>query len=401
MNLLQINVTANWGSHGKIAEAIGRLALEEGWNSMIAYGRGTPCSHSSLIRIGNDFDMTIHGIGTRFFDLNGLLSKNVTKRFIEEISSYKPDIIHLHNIHGYYLNYPILFNWIKKINVPVIWTLHDCWPWTGHCAYYTYERCNKWENFCHNCPGLNNYPVSYWDRTKRNFTQKKKSFLNVPNMTLVPVSNWLNDNVKKSFLGGYKSKIIHNGIDLEQFHPIESKEKIRNKFNLKNKILLLGVASNWEKRKGLEEFIKLRKLLSYDYQIILVGLSKSQISGLPEGIIGISRTNNIEELVELYSAADIYLNPTLEDNFPTTNLEALACGTPIITYNTGGSPEAVNKDTGLVVEYKDIKAFAAGIFKIKDNNMLSSELCRERAVRLFDANKVFYKYIDLYKEVLN
>ena len=401
MNLLQINVTANWGSHGKIAEAIGQLAMDEGWQSLIAYGRGNPASQSQLLRIGNNMDMRIHGVATRLFDLHGRMSHHVTNKFIKNVSEYNPDIIHLHNIHGYYLNYSLLFDWLKSIDKPVIWTLHDCWPWTGHCAYYTYSECDKWKTGCGNCEGLSNYPASFKDGSKSNYELKKKSFNGLSNLTLVPVSNWLNHDIQNSFLKNYNSQVIHNGIDVNLFRPVSAESSVKRQYGLQDKSILLGVASVWEQRKGLEEFIKLRHLLPYDYHIILVGLTERQIKELPSGMTGINRTNNIEELVALYSAADIFLNPTLEDNFPTTNLEALACGTPVITYNTGGSPEAVDADTGIVVDYKDINGFAECIRKVKEGSLFSKELCRNRAVAFFDKDKAFKKYIDLYKTVLN
>lgn len=399
MKLLQINVTGNWGSHGKIAEAIGNLAISQGWESAIAFARNSNPSNSQLIRIGSDRDIKIHGLTTRLFDRHGLDSSKATREFIRIASDYNPDIIHLHNIHGYYLNYPILFNWLKEIKKPVIWTLHDCWPWTGHCAYYTYNRCEKWKSGCSKCPGLDSYPKSFYDGSKRNFAKKKEAFTGIDNLVLVPVSNWLANDLKESFLKDYPIEVIHNGIDLQKFKPSSNKDIIA-KLGLEGKRILLGVASVWEKRKGLEEFIKLREILPANYQIVLVGLSVQQLTNLPKGIIGIKRTNNQEELVQLYSASDVFVNPTLEDNFPTTNLEALACGTPVITYKTGGSPEAIEDNTGLVVPYQDIKGLKEAIVKTCESNLFSADKCRERAELLFDQDKSFAKYMDLYGEVL-
>lgn len=399
--LLQINVSANWGSHGKIAEAIGKLAINNNWESLIAYGRQSSDSLSKLLRIGNDWDVIMHGFATRVFDVNGLMSKHATLKFLKQVSEFKPDVIHLHNIHGYYLNYPILFDWLKTINVPVIWTLHDCWPWTGHCAYYTYSGCSKWQKRCYGCNNLECYPKSYWDGSKRNYELKKKSFLGLRSLTLIPVSYWLESNIKKSFLRNYPIEVIHNGIDVDIFKPMEDCGKVKDKYKIGNKKLLVGVANIWEKRKGLDEFIRLRRLLPEYYHIFLVGLTSSQINKLPSGITGILRTNDAKELAEIYSAADLYLNLTLEDNFPTTNLEALACGTPIVTYNTGGSPEAVDEKTGMIIDYRDIYGFAKGVIYSIENNMFKSNECRERAVRLFDKDKTFLSYFNLYNKVLS
>lgn len=393
--LLQINVTANWGSTGRIAEDIGNLVIENGWDSWIAYGRGNPQSRSKLIRIGNDCDMKIHAIESRLFDNHGLASKSVTKNFISEIEKINPDIIHLHNIHGYYLNYPILFDYLKKWGGPVVWTLHDCWPFTGHCAYYDFIGCDKWKSQCGKCQLLNQYPRSLFiDRSYKNFKFKKETFRGLKNLTLVPVSDWLNHQLSESFMSEYNSVTIHNGIDIDVFKP---KNIIKNNSDKK---IILGVASVWDRRKGLDEFIKLRKILPHEYLIILVGLTLDQISSLPEGITGIRRTDGIDEMVNLYNMADVFVNPTLEDNFPTTNLEALACGIPVITYNTGGSPEAIDKDTGCVVEYRNINQLSEVIQNVCEEHSFSKESCRMRAVSMYDKKNAYEKYIQLYKSVL-
>lgn len=393
--LLQINVTANWGSTGKIAEDIGKLAIAAGWESWIAYGRGNPKSSSNLIRIGNDWDMRLHAIESRIFDNHGLASRQTTKKFIERIEEISPDIIHLHNIHGYYLNYPLLFEFLKKWGAPVVWTLHDCWPFTGHCAYYDYAKCDRWLKECHDCPQLKSYPASMlMDRSRKNYRDKKKSFLNHPNMTFVPVSDWLRVELSKSFLHDYPAITIHNGIDTDIFHPVEQKKTDSDKH------VILGVASVWDKRKGLEEFVRLRTKLSEDYLIILIGLSNDQISTLPDGITGIRRTENVEQLVALYNMADVFVNPTLEDNFPTTNLEALACGTPVITYKTGGSPEAIDKTTGFVADYQNIEALADKVVEVCTQSPFLSSSCRQRALNLYNKNEVFKQYIQLYNQLL-
>lgn len=392
MKLLQVNVTANWGSTGKIAEQIGRLAIEKGWESYIAYGRGEPDSDSQLLRIGSDLDMRLHGVETRILDNHGLASRKSTRTFIETIQQIAPDIIHLHNIHGYFLNYPLLFDFLKKWGGPVVWTLHDCWPFTGHCAYYDYAACNRWESACHNCPQLRAYPASFLcDRSARNFEDKRKSFLECQNLTLVPVSEWLKKELNRSFLAGYRAITIHNGVDLNVFKP---------SLGAKESKMILGVASVWEQRKGLSEFISLRALLPIDYKIVLVGLTKKQIKSLPEGIQGISRTENVGELVNLYSKATVFVNPTLEDNFPTTNLEALACGTPVITYRTGGSPEAVDALTGIVVEKGNIKDLTDAIKKICNSSDYHREICRRRTETMFDRTICFSRYLELYKTLL-
>lgn len=393
--LLQINVTANWGSTGKIAEDIGKLAIEAGWESWIAYGRGEPVSKSNLIRIGNDWDMKLHAIQSRLLDNHGLASEKVTKDFISQIKKIKPDLIHLHNIHGYYLNYPLLFDFLKEYGAPIVWTLHDCWPFTGHCAYYDFAKCDRWQTECHDCPQLRSYPASLWhDRSKNNFRQKKKSFLGIENLTFVPVSDWLRKELSKSFLSHYPAVTIHNGIDLTVFTPSDTLVKDRSEK------VILGVASVWDRRKGLDEFVKLRKLLPNNYTIILVGLSQNQIATLPQGITGIRRTENVRQLTDLYSMADVFVNPTLEDNFPTTNLEALACGTPVITYDTGGSPEAIDEQTGIIVPYQNVDVLADKIRHICESASYNGFQCRQRAQMHYDKQIVFKEYITLYNNLV-
>lgn len=392
--LLQVNVTANWGSTGKIAELIGQKAIEAAWESWIAYGRGKPQSRSKLIRIGNDLDMRLHGVQSRLLDNHGLASKQATKDFIEKVKEIKPDIIHLHNIHGYYLNYKILFDYLKEWGGPVVWTLHDCWPFTGHCAYYDYAKCDKWKIQCHDCPQLKSYPSSVWrDRSQLNYIDKKSSFLGMPDLTLVPVSDWLKGEVGNSFLNDYPAQTIHNGIDINVFRPKLVKKE-------EGQFVILGVASVWDQRKGLDQFLEIRKHLPDNYHIVLVGLNQQQISSLPQGITGIRRTDNVEQLVDLYNMADVYANPTLEDNFPTTNIEALASGTPVLTYNTGGSPEAIDCQTGAIVPYANPEAMAKSIVDVCEQKSINRLNCRDRAVRLFDSANVYPQYINLYNSLL-
>lgn len=388
--LLQINVTANQGSTGKIAEQIGKIAIEHGWESWIAYGRGTPKSTSNLIRIGNDIDKRMHALGTRIFDNQGLLSKRATVHLIEQIKKINPDIIHLHNIHGYYINYPVLFHYLKLWGGPVVWTLHDCWPITGHCVYFMMNGCEKWKTGCNHCPSKIYYPGSYLlDNSENNYKLKKGIFSAIEsNLTLVPVSEFVGDYLKDSFLKNAEVEVIHNGVDTSIFKPYaEPKDK-----------LILGVANIWEPRKGYDDFVKLRRLLDEDYKILLVGLKEKQISKLPAGIQGISRTNNQIELAKLYSKSLALVNPTYEDNLPTVNIEAIACGTPVITYKTGGAPETIDSKTGVVLEQGDIKGIANSIAII---SQLKSEDCRERALTEFNMDIQYREYLNLYNSLLN
>lgn len=405
MKLLQINVTANSGSTGRIAEDIGLLALTNGWDSYIAYGRTNNDSKNIVIQIGNKFDIRFHGLLTRVFDNHslGLSSKKDTKNLIKEIDKIKPDIIHLHNIHGYYINSEILFEYISKLNIPIVWTFHDCWNFTGHCAHFDYIGCDKWKTGCYSCQLKNSYPASYlFDRSKKNYIEKKEMFNSIKNLTIVPVSNWLGDLVKDSFLSSNNIKVIHNGIDINTFKPSTNIQETKNKFGLKDKFIVLGLSSVWNKSKGLDDFIKLSSMVDAKTKLILVGLNKKQIDNLPKNIIGIKRTENINQLVDIYSMTDLYLNLTYNDTFPTTNLEALACGTPILTYKTGGSVEAVSYDTGFIVEKGDLNSVINIINEVKMKGKGHySEKCRNRAVNCFNKDDRFMDYIELYMNILD
>ena len=342
MKILEINTEATMASPGRIACELGRVFEEKGHEVVIAYGRGESPKDLKSIKIGTDLDVKIHGIKTRIFDNVGFNSKKATIDFLEKVKEYDPDVIHLHNLHGYYINIEILFNYLKEANKKVIWTLHDCWAFTGHCAYFDYIGCEKWKKRCYNCPQKNSYPSSkIFDNSESNYQKKKKLFTGIKDLTIVTPSKWLAGLVKESFLGEYRIKVINNGIDTEIFKPTAS--NFRKEYNIGNKKVILGVANIWTERKGYKYFEKLAKELdSNKNQIVLVGkMNKNQIKSMPKEIIWIKQTNNAKELAKIYTAADIFFNPTLEDNYPTVNLESLACGTPIITFNSGGSPEVI------------------------------------------------------------
>lgn len=402
MKIFQISSEVNSGSVGRIAEQIGEQVIQQGWDSYIAYARDNQPSKSKIIKIGNKFDLLKHGLLTRITDRHGFGSKKATKELIGQIEKIKPDIIQLQHLHGYFINIEILFDFLAKSDIPVVWTFHDCWSFTGHCAYYEFIGCNKWLTSCNGCPQKHEYPKSlFLDNSDKNFEDKKRLFNSVKDLTIVPVSNWLGGETKKSFLQNHKIHVIQNGIDLNNFNTQEGND-IRIKYNVEGKFLVLGVASPWDNRKGLKYFVELSKRLDVNHQIILVGLNKDQIRDLPLNIIGIERTENIEELAKLYSAADVFLNPTLEDTFPTTNLEALACGTPVITFRSGGSPEAIDGHTGIIVEKDDVAGLEKAIYAIKEKSRdYYRKVCRERSELLFNKTKCFSKYIDLYKTILN
>lgn len=394
-SIAHINVTANRGSTGKIVNSISNHIESLGLKSQVFYGRKNSDINNKEIRIGDNIGQLIHLLTSRIFDNQGLCSATDTNKFIDELASFKPDIVHLHNIHGYYINYQLLFNSFKNNNTNVVWTLHDCWPFTGHCIYYDNANCSKWQSQCASCPQTRTYPASYvFDRSRDNYNDKKNAFSNLKNLKIVVPSNWLAGELKQSFLADYDCRVINNGIDLKKFRVTRSHINNRRK-------IVLGVANVWEDRKGLNDMIELSKSLSDDTNMVLIGLSKKQILSLPKGITGLERTNDINELVEWYNKASAFINPTYEDNFPTTNLESLACGTPVITYKTGGSHESIDECTGHVVNRGDIRALIKSTHTVLDlEKGHYVEKCRNRAVIKYDVNDMTQKYSDLYMEMV-
>lgn len=388
--LLQINVSANWGSTGKITESIGLAAIKHGWESYIAYGRFCNPSQSHLIKIGTKIDPYLHYMHQRIFDDEGLCSKNATHQLVKTIKDLGPDVVQLHNIHDHYLNYRLLFEYLNHTNIKVVWTFHDCWAFTGHCFHFVTKKCERWKTECYDCPLQHEYPKTLLDNSNENFSLKKNLFSNNKNLTIVACSEWMAQFVRESFLKDKPLYVIHNGVDLDIFKAM-SNEKGQNK--------VLAVSNVWNKDKGIDDILALRNLLPEEYAMTIVGLNDKQLKKLPLGIKGIQRTQNVQELVKLYSEADILINPTYADTFPTVNLEALACGTPVITYRTGGSPEAIDKKTGVVVEQGDVKALVDAIVHMKENTLASSD-CRKRAEENFEKDKCFEKYIQLYEELI-
>lgn len=393
--LLQINTVVNRGSTGRICEEIGLMAQLKGWESWIAYGKRNPESKNHLIRIQGKLGFLWHVLLSRLFGLHGYGSYFATKRLVRRIKQLNPDIIHLHNLHGYYLHIPSLFEYLATCGKPVVWTLHDCWAFTGHCTHFVKAKCDKWKTGCEKCPLCREYPNSWFiDRSKQNWKLKKELFTNIPSLHIVPVSEWLGGLLKESFLGENLIQVITNGIDLDVFKPVQLMGE-------KQKFRVLGVASVWTPTKGFEDFVKLRELLDDSVEIVLVGLQNEQIKRLPAGIIGIKRTNSILDLVNLYSESDVFVNLTYADTFPTVNIEALACGTPVVTYRTGGSPEIIDEDTGVTVEQGNINDVSETITKIMNGIIkFDKKICRRKALRDFDKSSKFNTYIDLYNQLM-
>lgn len=396
MKIMFINGVVDFGSTGRIVRDLSNGLIDAGHDTLIAYGRKNSLDDSNTFSIVSKYSTLYHVLMTRVFGRHGLHSKQPTKRLIKKIQEYKPDVIHLHNIHGYYLNYPILFDFLKNNkDIKIIWTHHDCWSFSGNSAYFDYHGCKVWDNGCVICESKRDYPeVSLFVNQEKNFKRKKSCFSGLSNITHVTPSNWLTDMMKSTFHNYAEIITINNGIDTTVFRPIYNAQKLETYGINPSKKILLGVASDWEPRKGLSIFVELSKTLKEDEQLVLVGIDSKTKLQLPDNIVSVSRTNDVHDLALLYSHAHLFLNPTLEDNFPTTNLESLSCGTPVITFKTGGSGEGITNDCGTLVTDKTVIGLRRAIndFIIQDN---TSKLCRELALEKFDKKLSNQRYLDL------
>ncbi len=363
MKILFINCVCGVGSTGRIVTDLMQQTKAQGHTVKVACSAIEPIrgvTPDEVITVGSKWDYYVHNILSRLTDKEGLFSKAATRKLVRQIQDFNPDIIHLHNLHGHWINYEILFDYLSQADKKVIWTLHDCWAFTGHCAHFSLLKCEQWKTHCKNCPGLSSYPKCYGKgNVYQNFARKKKAFTSVKQMTLVTPSKWLAGLVRQSFLGKYNVEVIHNKINQQIFKPTPS--VFRQKYQLENKKIVLGVANVWTQAKGFEDFLKLSTLLTNSYTFVMVGVSPKQLKQLPNNILGITRTHNPQELAEIYTAADVFINMTYQDNYPTVNLEAISCGTPVISYRTGGSCEAFDELSGLVVEQGNIAQVTTAI----------------------------------------
>ena len=393
------------GSTGKIMLQIACAARKKGYLVKTCSSRWagrkkifSQIGNKNHIYFGTFFSFTIHYILGCSFGLLGLFSVISTLKLIHIMKKNNCRLIHLHNIHDYSINIPLLFYFIKKNNIPVIWTLHDCWSFTGRCPHFVMKRCERWKTGCFNCPyPKDSYPRSKFDTSHMMWNLKKKWFTGIKNCKIVTPSKWLANLVNQSYLKEYPVKVIHNGIDFSVFKPTES--SFREKYGFVDKKIVLGVAFGWGKRKGLDVFIELAKRIPEDYRIVLVGTDENVDKQLPSNIISIHRTQNQKELAEIYTAADVFANPTREENYPTVNMESIACGTPVVTFRTGGSPEIPDETCGSVVDCDDIDAMEIEIRRICEKKPYSVEACLKRA-KSFDMNDRFKEYVDLYKEFI-
>lgn len=394
IKVVQINKTCGIGSTGKICVAISKKLNEIDCDNIVLYSTGgTDWVYSK--KFCNIFEQKVSAFFKRIIGNDGFNSICSTKRLIGILDQIKPEIVHVHNIHSNDVNFGMLFSYLKSSRIKIVYTFHDCWAFTGYCPHFTAVKCKKWKSNCNNCPVWRQY--SWFFDKSASLYQKKKEIVKGLDLTIVTPSQWLADLVKESFLKDYPVRLIHNGIDLNAFKPHESAFRRQNNIP-DSEYMVLGVAFGWGNRKGLDVFIELSKRLPKKYHIVLVGTDENIDKTLPEGIISVHRTQSQQELAEIYSVADLFVNPTREENYPTVNMESLACGTPVLTFDTGGSPEIIDVTCGSVVPCDDIDSLEKEIARICETRPYSKESCLKHAEQ-FDMNDRFSEYIDLYRDL--
>ena len=396
MRVAQINGGV-FGSTGSIMFGIADALAEEGhealcFSPVTTTNRNKEPDHS-YIKIGRFFTRRLDVLSDMMTGNCGGAAVFATKKLIKELKRFDPDVIHLHVIHGGYVNIRMLFNYIKNSRAKLVWTMHDCWAFTGHCCHYDMIDCEKWKSGCGRCPLYRDYPKNLFDSSRRLYEEKKKLFTGIKDMTIVTPSNWLKAQISRSFLKDVRTVVINNGIDHGVFHPVES--DFRNSVGCADKHIVLGVAFGWDKKKGLDVFAELADRLPDDMRIVLVGTDPASEAALPEKIIPIRRTQSKEELAGIYSAADVLVNPTREDTFPTVNIEALACGTPVLTVDTGGSPEIADASCGNTVPKNDVDALEKEVSRRCREKPYTKEACVGRSEK-YDAKDKYAEYVRLY-----
>jgi glycosyltransferase involved in cell wall biosynthesis len=391
MNLIQINAVP-YGSTGSIVFSLADIMEHQGHQVLCTTGfTWKGCDRPDYVMTSGIVEKTVHTWLARITGKTGGFSTLATWRLLRRMDKMKPDLIHLHNLHGWFINLPMLFGYIKKHNIPVVWTLHDCWSFTGHCPHFAMAGCDRWKTGCGGCDKHYLYPQTFFDCSETNWRRKKKWFTGVKNLTIVTPSQWLAEQVRASFLGEYPVRVINNGIDLSVFKPDPDVKK-------NEKFTLLGVSYDWDNKKGLDVFLELAKRLDDRFRIVLVGTNDTVDKLLPENITSIHRTQNPGELAKLYAEADLLVNPTREDTYPTVNMEALACGTPVLTFRTGGSPEILDEHCGVVVPCGDVDAMEAAILRLAEQP-IAPQPCLDRA-KGFDKYERFQEYVRLYGEIV-
>ena len=400
MKVILIN-SYNFGSTGRVCCAVQKYLNNTGDICLFAYGEGKASDELHYnYKISTKKKMTLHAIKTLICGLHGYYSKQDTKRLILWIKNEKPDIIHIHNLHGGYVNYITLLNAVGVLGIPVVFTLHDCWLYTGKCYHYYEANCDKWLKNCGNCPQLSMYPKSYFfDRTKKMLTDKKHTFEKLHDATITCVSDWLAGEARHSFLNKYEIVTIKNGIDTEIFKSV-SNEWQSDGVEIRGKYVILGVASSWNSHKGLGDFIRLAKLLCEDEVIVLVGVTEEQAQKLPPNCIGIKNIGDKHQMAQMYNRADVFLNCSSEETFGMTAAEAMSCGTPVIVYNATACSELVGENCGYVVAPHDIDDIRKCIDKHKSiGSEAMRQSCRKNVLEHYAEQNMAKEYANLYRRI--
>ena len=390
MKIVQLNVTCGVGSTGKICLAVSRLLNDRGVENYILFSE-EDSGYEYGIKYADKLSIKLEALKSRVFGNYGFNSKALTKKLIAKLDDIQPDIVHLHNLHGHGCNLEILFTYFKEKNIKLYWTFHDCWAFTGYCPHFDMVGCDKWQTQCQACPQKGAYSF-FFDNSSKLYSKKKELFSDL-DLTIITPSEWLKSLVKKSFLKDYEVLVINNGIDLDVFKPCES--DFRENHSIKDEFLILGVAFNWDERKGIDVFADLARTLPKDCRIVLVGTNENTRQLLPDNVITIDRTENQQQLAEIYSACDLFVNATREDTFPTVNIESLACGTPVLTFKTGGSAEIIDETCGMSVEKNDTDALKAAILKVKESRPFTKEACLKKSAEYRKEEK-FKEYTKIY-----
>lgn len=403
MKVLQINAVYGHGSTGDIVRELLLNVKKVGGQSYIAVPEKIK-NHNEVdgyIRIGNKIDYKLHSLSSRIFGMQGFSSKKSTLKLIKEIEKINPDIIHLHNLHSNYINIEYLFKYIRENKKPTIITLHDCWFLTGKCCHFLYDNCEKWKVKCEKCiRKKKEIPSYFFDTSTKVYEKKKKLIGENPFVYVIGCSKWITEVARQSILNKRVIGTIYNGIDLSIFYP--RKNNFRIKYKLEEKYVILGMANKWLTKENEKTYEEILKFLKKDIILFLIGCTEEEIKKLPDNVLGVGFINDKNTLADYYSMADVFVNVTKVDSLPTVNIEAIACGTPVITYNSGGSAEILNSNVGISVEYGDIKGLILSIEKIKTKRKEEYiDQCVKHINENFEKNKCFEKYIDLYEKILS
>lgn len=401
--LVQFNPVANWGSTGRLTEDIGDVVMAAGWESYIAFGRQFNPSKSHLLQVGGKWSVLSHTLKTRLFDRQGFGSYCATKKLLKQFDEIKPDVFQFHNLHGNFLNLPLVLEYATEKDIPIVWSLHDCWSMTGHCSHFISIGCEKWKTGCYKCPLKRKYPNSWLlDSSKRNYREKKALIQAVPRLTIISGSEWLAGIARESYFKGRDIRVIPDGIDTDIYQPRNNGDEIRKRLGLEGKFVIVATGTDWNEDKGLSDYGKLKNMLSDDYAIVLVGMNEEALAMVPEGVIGLPRTKSPQELSEYYSMADCVMSLSKRESFGLTPVEGFACGTPAIVYDTTALPELITPETGFVAKFLDVEDVKIKVeaMRAKGKDYYSAR-CREIALEKYDRKVCYEEYMKVYMSYLS